>query len=289
MAESADVLTELDQHVYLPDLNAGCSMADMASEESVVDAWNKLSKNVGEENIIPITYMNSSAAIKSFVGEHGGAVCTSSNAKAILEWALERGKHILFIPDQHLGRNTALEMGYKLEDCMLYDPRMSFALDKNLVANTTFWLWKGHCTTHQRFSVEQIVEFRKEYPQGKVIVHPECKYEVLEAADVAGSTEKIIDYIDAAPSGSVIGVGTEIHLVNRLAKENPDKIILSLDPLFCPCSTMFRVDRAHLAWTIENIVAGTPVNEIKVDDRTREYSRLSLQRMLDITNKKTAD
>jgi quinolinate synthase len=161
---------------------------------------------------------------------------------------------------------------------------MSFALDKAKVAASTFWLWKGHCTTHQRFSVKQIEEFRVEYPQGKVIVHPECPYETVIAADLAGSTEKIIDYIDAADAGSIIGVGTEIHLVNRLAKENPDKKIMSLDPIFCPCSTMFRVDRAHLAWTIENIVAGTPVNEIRVDDRTREYSRLSLQRMLDITN-----
>ena len=175
MAESCDVLTEPDQHVYLPDLNAGCSMADMASESSVIDAWNILGKIVGEENIIPITYMNSSAAIKSFVGEHGGAVCTSSNAKKILEWALDRAKHILFIPDQHLGRNTALEMGYTLEDCMLYDPRMSFALDKAKVTSSTFWLWKGHCTTHQRFSVEQVEEFRNNYPGGKVIVHPECK------------------------------------------------------------------------------------------------------------------
>lgn len=284
MAESADVLTEADQHVYLPDLNAGCSMADMADESSVIKAWEKLSSIVGEENIVPITYMNSSAAIKSFVGEHGGAVCTSSNARKILEWALARGKHILFIPDQHLGRNTALEMGYTLDDCMLYDPRMSFALDKAKVTASTFWLWKGHCTTHQRFSVKQIEEFRVEYPQGKVIVHPECPYEAVLAADLAGSTEKIIDYVDAADAGSIIGVGTEIHLVNRLAKENPDKKIMSLDPIFCPCSTMFRVDRAHLAWTIENIVAGTPVNEIRVDDRTREYSRLSLQRMLDITN-----
>lgn len=284
MAESADVLTSEEQQVYLPDLNAGCSMADMANEEAVVDAWNKLSKIVGEENIIPVTYMNSSAAIKSFVGEHGGAVCTSSNAKVILEWALQRAKHILFIPDQHLGRNTALAMGYSLDDCMLYDPRMSFAIDKNKVASSTFWLWKGHCTTHQRFSVEQIDKFRKDYPSGQVIVHPECPYETVQAADHNGSTEKIIEFVDSADPGSVIGVGTEIHLVQRLAKENPDKIVVSLDPLYCPCSTMFRVDRAHLAWTIENIIAGTPVNEIKVDSKNREFSRLSLQRMLDITN-----
>lgn len=284
MAESADVLTSPEQHVYLPDLNAGCSMADMADEASVIKAWNQLSSIVGEENIIPVTYMNSSAAIKSFVGEHGGAVCTSSNAKKILEWALKSAKHILFIPDQHLGRNTALEMGYSLDDCMLFDPRISFSLDKTKVLASTFWLWKGHCTTHQRFSVAQIQEFRREYPKGKVIVHPECAFEVVGAADQAGSTEKIINFVEAAQSGSVIGIGTEIHLVKRLAKENPDKTIVSLDPLFCPCSTMFRVDRAHLAWTLENIVAGTPVNEIRVDERTREYSRLSLQRMLDITN-----
>ena len=216
--------------------------------------------------MIPITYMNSSAAIKSFVGEHGGAVCTSSNAIKILEWALEKGKHILFIPDQHLGRNTALAMGYSLEDTMLYDPRMSFALNKKEVESSTFWLWKGHCTTHKRFSVE-------------------CPYEAVGASDLSGSTEKIIQYVENSEPGSIIGIGTEIHLVNRLAKENTDKTIVSLDPLYCPCSTMFRIDRPHLAWTIENIVNATPVNEIRVDERTREYSRISLQRMLDITNK----
>ena len=285
MAESADVLTEIDQHVYLPDINAGCSMADMADEQSVIQAWDKLSKIVNEDDIIPITYMNSSAAIKSFVGEHGGAVCTSSNAIKILEWALEKGKHILFIPDQHLGRNTALAMGYSLEDTMLYDPRMSFALNKKEVESSTFWLWKGHCTTHKRFSVDQINKFRNEYPSGKVIVHPECPYETVGVSDLSGSTEKIIQYVENSEPGSIIGIGTEIHLVNRLAKENTDKTIVSLDPLYCPCSTMFRIDRPQLAWTIENIVNATPVNEIRVDERTREYSRISLQRMLDITNK----
>lgn len=287
MAESADVLTSREQTVYLPDLNAGCSMADMASEDAVIDAWNKLTAIVGKDSIIPITYMNSSAAIKSFVGENGGAVCTSSNAKHIIKWGLEKAKHILFIPDQHLGRNTALEMGYGLDDCMVYDPRMSFALDKELVMKSTFWLWKGHCTTHQRFSVEQIDKFRAEYPHGSVIAHPECSYEVVQASDSAGSTEKIIQYVENAEPGSVIGVGTEVHLVNRLNKENPDKTVVSLDPLYCPCSTMFRVDRAHLAWTLENIINGTPTNEIIVDDRTREFAQLSLQRMLDITNSAT--
>ncbi|MFN8015006.1 MAG: quinolinate synthase NadA [Acidimicrobiia bacterium] len=286
MAESADVLTEENQQIYLPDLNAGCSMADMASNIQVLDAWEMFSSFVDEDSIMPITYMNSSAAIKSFVGEHGGAVCTSSNAKEIIEWGLKDHKHILFIPDQHLGRNSAFQMGYDEDDIFVYDPRASVEKTKEEIASKTFWLWKGHCSVHQRFSTEHVDNFRKENPNGIVVVHPETKHEVVEAADVVGSTEKIIDYVKAAPAGSVIGVGTEVHLVQRLAKEHSDKKIVSLDPLYCPCSTMFRIDLPHLAWCIENIVDGHPVNEIKVDSTTRKWARISLQRMLDITERK---
>lgn len=289
MAESADVLTNADQHVYLPDLNAGCSMADMASERQVLDAWKKFTAVVDESEIIPITYMNSSAAIKSFVGQHGGAVCTSSNAREVIAWGLERGKHILFIPDQHLGRNTAYQMGYGIDDTYLYDPRMSVGTDTNALQRSTFWLWKGHCSVHQRFSPAHVQAFREQHTDGIVVVHPETKNEVVALADVVGSTEKIIDYVVAAPTGSVIGIATEVHLVQRLAKENPDKTVVSLDPLYCPCSTMFRVDLPHLTWCIENVAAGHPVNEIRVDDKTREFSRLSLQRMLEITESVTSD
>lgn len=289
MAESADVLINEDQHVYLPDLNAGCSMADMATERQVLDAWQLFTQTVDESEIIPITYMNSSAAIKSFVGEHGGAVCTSSNAREVIEWGLKKGKHILFIPDQHLGRNTAYQMGFKPSDCFLYDPRASVSKDLAEIKSSTFWLWKGHCSVHQRFSPEHINAFREENKNGIVVVHPETRNEVVAIADIVGSTEKIIEYVENAPAGSVIGVATEVHLVQRLAKENPDKKIVSLDPLYCPCSTMFRVDLPHLAWCIENIVAGTPVNEISVDSNTRKWARISLQRMLDITEQKTSD
>ena len=289
MVESADVLTNEDQHIYLPDLNAGCSMADMATSRQVLDAWELFSSVVDEKEIIPITYMNSSAAIKAFVGELGGAVCTSSNAREIIEWGLRKGKHILFIPDQHLGRNTAYQMGFSESDCYLYNPRESIEKDLRSIAESTFWLWKGHCSVHQRFTPAHIDSFREMHPEGLVVVHPETRNEVVSIADVVGSTEKIIEFVEAAPSGSVIGVATEVHLVQRLAKENPDKNVMSLDPLYCPCSTMFRVDLPHLAWCIENIVEGNPVNEIRVDPDTRNWSRISLQRMLDITEKQTSD
>ena len=289
MAESADVLTNEDQHVYLPDLNAGCSMADMATERQVLDAWELFTSTVDASKIVPITYMNSSAAIKAFVGEHGGAVCTSSNAKEVIEWGLAKGEHILFIPDQHLGRNTAYAMGYTQDDCFLYDPRVSSVKDLDKIKSSTFWLWKGHCSVHQRFRPEHIQDFRNEYENGIVVVHPETRNEVVQLADVVGSTEKIIDYVEQAPSGTVIGVATEVHLVQRLAKENADKKVISLDPLYCPCSTMFRVNLPHLAWCIENIVSETPVNEIRVDPDTRHWSRIALQRMLDITERKVVD
>lgn len=289
MAESADVLTQEQQHVYLPDLNAGCSMADMATLNQVEDAWETFTSIVKKENIIPITYMNSSAAIKSFVGEQGGAVCTSSNAKEIISWGLEKGSHILFIPDQHLGRNTAYSMGFNESDCFLYNPRESVTSKLEELKAKTFWLWQGHCSVHQRFSPSHVKEFRNQYPEGLVVVHPETKHEVVELADVVGSTEKIIEFVKSAKEGSTIGVATEVHLVQRLAKENPDKTVLSLDPLYCPCSTMFRIDLPHLAWCLDNIVDGTPVNEISVDTDTRHWARISLERMLEITNKNTKD
>lgn len=282
MAESADVLTNDNQNVYLPDLNAGCSMADMATERQVLDAWKLFTSMVDESDVVPITYMNSSAAIKSFVGEHGGAVCTSSNAEKIIKWGLKKGKHILFIPDQHLGRNTAYQMGFKPSDCYLYDPRAQINEDIDVIKSSTFWLWKGHCSVHQRFSPEHINSFREEHKDGIVVVHPETRNEVASIADEVGSTEKIINFVESAPAGSEIGIATEIHLVQRLAKENPDKTVVSLDPLYCPCSTMFRVDLPHLAWCVENIDAGTPVNKIAVDPITRKWARISLERMLEI-------
>ncbi len=289
MAESADVLTNEEQHVYLPDLNAGCSMADMATILQVNDAWQSFCEFIDEDLIVPITYMNSSAAIKAFVGEHGGAVCTSSNAQAIIEWGLAKGKYILFIPDQHLGRNTAYQMGFTSEDCYLYDPRGSIANDSQAISSKTFWLWKGHCSVHQRFSPQHVADFREEHPNGIVVVHPETRNEVVSIADVVGSTERIIDFVESCPPGSEIGIATEVHLVQRLAKENSDKTIISLDPLYCPCSTMFRIDLPHLSWCLDKIEDGEPVNEISVDFETRHWARTSLQRMLDITDLKTRD
>ncbi|MFZ4586009.1 MAG: quinolinate synthase NadA [Acidimicrobiia bacterium] len=284
MAESADVLTGDHQRVVLPDLNAGCSMADMANIEQVEDAWDELSGIVDTSRLVPITYMNSSAALKAFVGEHGGAVCTSSNARAVLEWALAKGDQVLFFPDQHLGRNTAYAMGYGANDEALWDPRHALGgLDEATIKSRTFLLWRGWCSVHQRFQPEHVHDFRRAHPGGEVIVHPECKHEVVQLADRVGSTERIGEWVEAAPTGAVIGVGTEIHMVQRLAHEYTDKTIVSLDPLVCPCSTMFRIDAPHLAWTLENLVQGTVVNQIVVPDDVAHWSRVALQRMLDIT------
>ena len=260
MAESADILTGDHQQVILPDLNAGCSMADMADIDSVEEAWDAIADVSDISDVLPITYMNSSADLKAFVGAHGGAVCTSSNARAILEWALNDpdgpGAHqVLFFPDQHLGRNTAMAMGHTEAEMAVWNPREELGgLDEAQVKQARFLLWKGHCSVHQRFRREHIEAFRAENPDGLVVTHPECSYEVCSLADSVGSTEFIVKAIDAAPAGSVIGVGTEIHLVNRLNDETPDKTVVSLDPLVCPCSTMFRIDAPHLAWTLENLV-----------------------------------
>jgi quinolinate synthase len=289
MAESADVLTGPHQRVVLPDLNAGCSMADMADIDQVEECWESLSGVTDVDRIVPITYMNSSAALKAFVGEHGGAVCTSSNARAILDWALGHGDKVLFFPDQHLGRNTGYDMGFDESDMRLWNPRHDLGgLQERDVKEATFLLWKGHCSVHQRFRTEHVDAFRAEHPGGEVIVHPECAHEVVELADRVGSTERILEWVDAAPSGSVLGIGTEIHMVQRMAEEHPDKTVVSLDPLICPCSTMFRIDGPHLAWCLEALVRGELVNQIVVDDHTAEWARVALQRMLDLPGAPTA-
>ncbi|MGI8807848.1 MAG: quinolinate synthase NadA [Acidimicrobiales bacterium] len=286
MAESADILTGGERTVILPDLNAGCSMADMADLDSVEEAWDALAAVTDIERIVPITYMNSSAALKAFVGRMGGAVCTSSNARAVVTWALSggRGDKLLFFPDQHLGRNTGYQLGMGAADMRVWDPKQDLGgLDEVDVKEATLLLWKGHCSVHQRFKVAHVEAFRAEHPDGIVVVHPECAHEVTEVADQVGSTDFIIRAVEAAPPGSVIGIGTEIHLVQRLAAEHPDRTVVSLDPLVCPCSTMFRIDAAHLAWVLENLVGGTVVNQIKVDDETATFARVALERMLEIT------
>jgi quinolinate synthase len=289
MAESADILTGPHQRVVLPDLNAGCSMADMADIDQVEECWESLSGVTDVDRVVPITYMNSSAALKAFVGEHGGAVCTSSNARAILDWALASGDKVLFFPDQHLGRNTGYDMGFDESDMRVWNPRFDLGgLQERDVKDATFLLWKGHCSVHQRFQVEHVEAFRAEHPDGEIIVHPECAHEVVELADRVGSTERILEWVDAAPPGSVLGIGTEIHMVQRMAEEHPDKTVVSLDPLICPCSTMFRIDGPHLAWCLEALVRGELVNQIVVDDRTAEWARVALQRMLDLPGAPTA-
>jgi quinolinate synthase len=266
-------------------------MADMADLDSVEEAWEDLATVVDVEKLVPITYMNSSAALKAFVGRHGGAVCTSSNARAVLEWAFRPkadggagGERVLFFPDQHLGRNTGVAMGYSLDDMRVWNPRFEVGgLTEADLKDATFLLWKGHCSVHQRFRPEHVDAFRAEHPDGIVVVHPECAHEVCALADQVGSTDYIIRAVQAAPEGSVIGVGTEIHLVQRLAAETPGKTIVSLDPLICPCSTMFRIDAPHLCWTLERLVGGEVVNQITVDPETAEWARVALDRMLTIT------
>jgi quinolinate synthase len=284
MAESADVLTGDHQRVILPDLNAGCSMADMANIDQVEEAWDELARVTDVDRIVPITYMNSSAALKAFVGEHGGAVCTSSNARAVLEWALDRGDQVLFFPDQHLGRNTAIDMGHSESEMLVWNPHVDLGgHEDHAVKQATFLLWRGWCSVHQRFRPEHAAAFRAEHPAGEVIVHPECAHDIVEVADRVGSTERILEWVEAAPPGAALGIGTEIHMIQRMAREHPDKTIVSLDPLVCPCSTMFRIDAPHLAWCLERLVEGRVVNRITVDPHTAEWARVALQRMLDIT------
>jgi len=282
MAESADILTSAAQKVILPDLAAGCSMADMATANQVQKCWEDLTTVGVSAKTIPVTYMNSSAAIKSFTGEHGGTICTSSNAKKTMEWALTKGEKILFLPDQHLGRNTAvLSLGLSLSDCVLWDPwKPMGGLTAEEIRAAKVILWRGHCSVHGRFSVESVNEVRKRVPGVQVLVHPECKNEVVSIADVVGSTEMIIKTVEASPAGSKWAIGTELNLVSRLAKAHPDKEILFLDKTVCYCSTMNRIDLPHLVWAMESLVAGHVVNQIKVAPDVARFSKLALEQML---------
>jgi quinolinate synthase len=282
MAESADILTSEKQQVILPDLAAGCSMADMATASQVDACWSALSDIGVAASTIPVTYMNSSAAIKSFTGEHGGTICTSSNAKAAMEWAFTQGSKILFLPDQHLGRNTAIQsLGLSLEDCVLWNPWKEMGgLTREELERAKVILWRGHCSVHGRFSKDSIDDVRSRIPEVKILVHPECTHEVVTHADFVGSTEYIIKTIQAAPSGSAWAIGTEFNLVSRLAKAHPDKNIVYLDKTLCYCSTMNRIDLPHLVWVMESLVAGHVVNQIKVDSRVKKFSQLALERML---------
>jgi len=284
MAESADVLTGSHQQVLLPDLNAGCSMADMADIDSVEEAWDAIAAVTDIERVVPVTYMNSSAALKAFVGGRGGAVCTSSNARAVVSWALGRGDQLLFFPDQHLGRNTAYDLGFAAGDMVVWDPRRPVGgLSGTEIKQATFVLWKGHCSVHQRFSPAHVDAFRAEHPDGVVVAHPECSHEVVSRADRVGSTDFIIRAVAEAGPGSTVAVATEIHLVQRLAAAHPDRRVLSLDPLICPCSTMFRIDAAHLAWVLDGLQEGEVRNRISVESGVAEGARVALQRMLAIT------
>jgi quinolinate synthase len=283
MAESADILRREHQIVVLPDLNAGCSMADMADIGQVETCWSELSSLGDLSNIIPVTYMNSTAAIKSFTGEHGGSVCTSSNAAAVMKWAFERGEKVLFLPDEHLGRNTAYRMGIPLDHMIVWDPCWEFGGNSPAAIRTAkVILWKGYCSVHQRFTPEHVERVRRAHAGIRVIVHPECRFEVAQAADQIGSTEGIIQAIMASPAGSAWAVGTEIHLVHRLGQELQDRTVISLDPNVCVCTTMFRITPQHLLWVLENLAAGNVVNRISVDERTRHYARVALDRMLSL-------
>ncbi len=283
MAETADILSREEVDVYLPDLAAGCSMADMADRESVEAAWEDLASVIDTTQLTPVTYINSSAELKSFCGRHNGIVCTSSNAAAVLEWSFRERSRVLFFPDQHLGRNTARRMGIPLEQMCVWDPREPLGGNaaERLIASRVL-LWKGHCSVHQMFKPDHVRQFRHRFPEGKVLVHPECMMQVVDAADLVGSTEFIIETIKHAEAGSTWGIGTELHLVNRLAHEHPDKRIQFLSPMVCMCATMFRIDLPHLAWCLENLDRGTPVNRIKVPQETARWAQVALKRMLEV-------
>lgn len=282
MAETADILSAANQQVILPNLTAGCSMADMARIDDVLDCWDDLQDTLGDDGaIIPITYMNSTAAIKAHCGRNGGIVCTSSNAPATFRWALERGKRILFLPDQHLGRNTGLRMGIGLEEMVVWNPFKPLGGNTEAaLRRARLILWQGHCSVHTRFTTQQIEQARQAYPDVHVVVHPECTMDVVQAADSNGSTEYIKKLVNDAAAGSVIAVGTEISMVNRLAAENPDKRIFCLDSVVCPCSTMYRIHPAYLSWVLDGLNEGVVVNRISVDADTAEQARVSLDRML---------
>jgi quinolinate synthase len=288
MAETADTLSQPEQAVILPNLAAGCSMADMADADSVEDCWEQLEEIFGTEPdadgrvpVIPVTYMNSSAALKAFCGRNGGIVCTSSNAKTVLEWAFERGQRVLFFPDQHLGRNTAKALGVPLEQMPMWNPRKELGgNDEQALLDSRVILWHGFCSVHKRFSVAQIEKARADFPGVNVIVHPECPMEVVDAADSAGSTDFIQKAIAAATEPTVFAIGTEINMVNRLAAQHPQHTIFCLDPVICPCSTMYRIHPGYLAWVLEELVAGRVVNRITVDDDVQQDARTALERML---------
>ncbi len=282
MAESADILTTPNQKVILPDLSAGCSMADMATASQVNDCWQVLSKLGVAAKTIPITYMNSSAAIKSFTGKNNGAVCTSSNAARAMKWAFENGEKILFLPDQHLGRNTAvLSLGLTLNDCVLWNPwKPNGGLTDDQIKKSKVILWRGHCSVHGRFSIQNINDVRQQVPGVKVLVHPECQHEVVSNADVVGSTEMIIKTVRESAPGSKWAIGTELNLVSRLANENLDKQVVFLDKTVCYCSTMNRIDLPHLVWVMESLVSGRLVNQIKVEAEVAKYAKVALERML---------
>jgi quinolinate synthase len=311
MAESADILTAPSVRVILPDLGAGCSMADMANLDQTLECWQQLKEVCPDEPIVPVTYMNSSADIKAFVGEHGGAVCTSSNARNVLEWALAGGAvagsgfrgqgsgrtsdlnpepqplnpstKILFFPDQHLGRNTAFAMGFQLDDMIVWDPRKDLGGNtEEAVKNARFVLWKGHCSVHALFRPEHVDQARAKYPGIKVMVHPECKFDVVQRSDLAGSTAFIVDQVRKAPPGTQWAIGTEVNLVNRLRQQHPEQTIVVLSECQCMCTTMFRIDLPHLCWVLERLSAGEVVNEIRVSDHVRKWSLVALDRMLSI-------
>lgn len=294
MAETADILANRPEklaerggervRVILPDLAAGCSMADMAAIDQIEDAWDQLGDCVDTEDITPVTYINSAASLKAFVGRHGGIVCTSSNAQAALEWSFARSSRVMFFPDQHLGRNTALEMGISADEMPVWDPYAE-ELGGNsaeVIQRSRVILWKGHCSVHQMFRPEHVALLREQHPGIKILVHPECPREVFELADEFGSTGKIIRTVEAAPPGTKWAIGTELHLVNRLKQEHPEQEIYFLSPVVCMCATMYRIDLAHLCWSLENLVAGTPINVIDVDEETARWSLVALERMLEV-------
>lgn len=286
MAESADILAAAHQKVMLPNMTAGCSMADMADPDDVFACWDELEEAGLAADTVPVTYVNSAASLKAFCGRHGGIVCTSSNAVAVLRWAFERGRRALFFPDQHLGRNSGLKLGIGLEEMPLWDYHRPFgSLGGNApeqLERSRVILWKGHCSVHQRFTVQQIERARREYPGIRVVVHPECRMEVVQAADCDGSTEFIVRQVTDSPPGSQWAVGTEINLVHRLAVENPDKLVFCLDPVVCPCSTMYRVHPAYLCWVVEQLAEGRVVNQVRVDEETARYAKVALGRMLNV-------
>jgi quinolinate synthase len=291
MAESADILSGPHQSVILPNPAAGCSMADMANIAEVEECWDALDALYRDEAtgadgdaqpVIPVTYMNSAANLKAFCGRNGGIVCTSSNAGQVMAWAFARGKRVLFFPDEHLGRNTALKMGIPEEQVVVWNQRLDFGgiEDDETLVQAKVILWKGWCSTHARFTAAQIEQARAEYPGVRVMVHPECRHEVVAAADLNGSTEYIVKAVEAAPAGTIWAIGTEINLVNRLAKEHPDQTIFCLDPVVCPCSTMYRIHPAYIAWVLEELVEGRVVNQVRVDDATAKWAKIALERML---------